>query len=41
MRRMGDAIPGAEFVALPDPARLAAGERPGEVNALIDEFLAG
>ncbi|MBE1471887.1 alpha/beta fold hydrolase [Kibdelosporangium phytohabitans] len=38
-RAMASAIPGAKFVVLPHTAHLAAVENPGEVNALIDEFL--
>ncbi|WP_078311640.1 MULTISPECIES: alpha/beta fold hydrolase [unclassified Mycobacterium] len=36
---MAEAIPGAEFVVMENTGHLAALERPGEVNALIDEFL--
>lgn len=40
VRRMADAIPGAEFVVLPDVGHLAAFEAPEEVNRLVDGFLA-
>ncbi|NEA37524.1 alpha/beta hydrolase [Streptomyces sp. SID13031] len=40
-RVMADAIPGSRFVVLPGAAHLAALECPDEVNALIEEFVAG
>lgn len=36
---MADAIPGSEFVVLPETAHLAALERPDLVNPLIERFL--
>jgi 3-oxoadipate enol-lactonase len=38
-RLMADAIPGSEFVVLPETAHLAALERPDLVNPLIERFL--
>lgn len=38
-RQMAEAIPGSEFVVLPETAHLAALERPDLVNPLIADFL--
>jgi 3-oxoadipate enol-lactonase len=40
VRRMADAIPGAEFVVLPGAGHLVAYEAPAAVNKLVDDFLA-
>jgi len=39
-RAMAAAIPGARFAAIPGAGHLAPLERPGEVNAVLREFLA-
>ena len=39
VRRMADAIPGAEFVVIERAAHLVAAEAPDHVNALIEDFL--
>jgi 3-oxoadipate enol-lactonase len=38
-RAMADAIPGARMHVLEDTAHLAALENPGQVNALIQDFI--
>lgn len=40
-RAMADAIPGSQFVVLPQTGHLAARESPEAVNRAIDAFLAG
>ena len=37
-RAVADAIPGAEFVFLPEEAHQPFQERPDEFNALVDAF---
>jgi 3-oxoadipate enol-lactonase len=40
VRRMAQAIPGAEFVVLPDAGHLVSYEAPEAVNRLVEDFLA-